>query len=702
LYYFRENENEVKVNMKVRNQRISVWLIVVLLGCGWFVWVEGGAHATPGVKEITLKFDTYHTPTEMNKILTELADRYGKIAKLHTIAATPGRNEILLLEVGPEVKKNKKILPAVFVAANIEGTVPIASEAALYLSQLVLEKPDLRANKTWFILALGNPDAAWNYFRKPLLEDARNRSPYNDDMDDTVDEDGFEDLDGSGNITIMRVKHPEGQWIPVPGEPRLMKRADWAKGEKGIYKIYSEGVDNDKDGKYNEDGPGGVNIGITFPHLFKFFTKTGGAWSGSEKETYNLLKFIYQHPEIAMTICLGETNFCMVPPRGGRKTTADFTKIKIPKRIAQRFGFDPDRTFTMEEIMEKTKQIAPPGFEITETMIASFLGLGAAVNPQPGDLKFYNEISKQYKEFLKKNKMDAKRLEPAPAKDGSFELWAYYHLGLPSFTMDFWTLPELEEKKKEPLLTPEKLESMTNKEFLELGEERIDAFLKASGAPDRIKAKMVMNMVKSGMMDTKKMAQMLRQMPKPKSKEGADPEEKALLAFSDKELGGKGFVQWKSYNHPTLGEVEIGGIVPFTANTPPTHMLEGLLKGQVPWVFELVKKLPRIKLTKILVEPLGAGIYRVKAWVENAGYLPYPTAMGRRNQRITPVVVSLRPGNYNIIEGKKRSLVKELNGFSTHMVQWLIHAELPVNLTLEVFTSNAWGDMKTVSLGGVK
>ena len=60
-------------------------------------------------------------------------------------------------------------------------------------------------------------------------------------------------------------------------------------------------------------------------------------------------------------------------------------------------------------------------------------------------------------------------------------------------------------------------------------------------------------------MTPKQMAGMLRQMPKPKDADGGDPKQKALLAFSDKELQGKGFVTWTPLKHPTLGEVEIGG-----------------------------------------------------------------------------------------------------------------------------------------------
>jgi hypothetical protein len=685
----QNRKDEVIMKFNSGNAIVRVVLSLVVL-CGSSVFAAGtGEHS----------FNAYHSPDEVNRVLQGMATSNPGIAKLHSLAVTPGKKAVMVLEIGPEVGKAKKDLPAVFVAANLNGTVPVAAEAGLYLAQLLLKQPGERKDKTWYILPMGNPDAAWRFFQKPLRKDPRNNRPHNDDMDDRTDEDGVEDLDGNGIITRMRVKDPKGQWLPLEGEPRLMKKADWTKGEQGIYTLYSEGTDNDGDGQYNEDGPGGVDISINFPHLFKFHGRTGGAWAGSEDETYQLFKFIYQHPEIAMTLCFGDTNFCKVPPRGGRKGTADFSKIKISPPIAKRFGFDPDKTYSMKQIMERAKQLVPPGMELTENMVASFLGLGAAVNPQPADLKFYTAISEEYKEFLKKHKLDAKRLEPAAARDGSFELWAYYHLGVPSFSLDFWTLPQVETKKKGPAITPDKLESMSKEEFLALGEEKIAALLKSSGAPANIKAEMVINMVKNGMMTTKRMAAMMRQMPKPKSKEGADPNEKALLAFSDKELKGKGYVQWKPYSHPTLGEVEIGGFVPFADNTPPPTLMEGLLKGQVPWTFELVKKLPRIDIANTRVDSLGGGLYRVKVWVRNTGLIPYPTAMGKRNNRITPVVVTLEGKNFKILEGKPRSLVKSIGGHSAQTVEWVLHAPQAVKLQVRAYTPSAWSDTAQLALG---
>jgi hypothetical protein len=667
-------------------------ILVLFIACGWLAFLSAA----------DLAFDRYHKPEETVAALQDLARANPGFAKVHILAKSPGGRELALLEIGPETAKTAKALPAVFVAANMEGTVPLASEAALFLAKALVAKTDARSDRTWYILACGNPDAAALYFARPQRRDARNGRPQNDDQDDAVDEDGPDDLDGDGIITQMRVKDPEGAYIAVPAEPRLMKKADWSKGEKGVWKLYPEGADNDGDGQFNEDGPGGVGLGTAFPHLFKYHAPDSGPWSGSEPETFALLKFFDAHREVGLAFAFGGANWCLAPPRAGRKGDADFNQIKVPERVAGFINADPTRTYTMAEIIELVKPLVPPGMEVTEGLVAGFLELGAVVNPLEDDLKFYKELSEKYKEFLKAAKLDAKRLDPEPDKDGSFELWAYYHLGLPSFAMDFWTLPEVKEEKPADEITPEKLEKMTNDEFIALGEEKIDAFLKASGAPGEFKAKQVIEALKGGMMDTKKMAEMMKQMPKKPDEGGADPKEKALLAWSDKELAGKGFVPWKPFKHPTLGDVEIGGAAPYAETTPPAAMIDGLLKGQVPWVFEVAKGMARIKIQDAKVKALGGGVYEVKVWVENAGGLPYPTAMGQRNERVLPVVVSLAGPGVDILEGKTRSLVKAVPAHGAQAVKWIVRAAKPVKLEVKAETRTAWGDARTLDLGGVK
>lgn len=652
--------------------------------------------------QFPFQFDRYHTPEELISIFKKLTVSLPNITKLHPIGKSPGNNLIYILEIGSEVGKVKKDNPAVLVVANLDGIHPISTEGSLKLVKLVIEKDEARKNTTWYILPNGNPDAASRFFKKPLNMESRNFTPRNDDMDESIDEDGVEDLNADGMITQMRKKDPKGEWIPLSNEPRMMRRADWSKGERGIYKLYSEGIDNDGDGEFNEDGTGGVDISINFPHLFKFFTANGGTWAGCEAESFHLIEFAFQHQEIAMTVLLGNSNFCMVAPRGGRRETADFSKIKIPERIGKIFRIDTSRTYTMEEVMELVKRVVPKGFEVTESMVASFLGLGAIVNPLPSDSKFYQKLADEFKSHLKEHKLDVERVQPEPARDGSFELWSYYHLGLPSFSMDFWALPQKKNEKSESELTPEKLEKMSTADFVALGEEKIDSFLKHSGAPGNINAKMIINALQGGMMTTKKMAEMLRNMPRPEKEEGGDPLIQALLDFSDNELQTKGFVPWKSFQHPTLGQIEIGGVVPFTTTTPPPYLIEKLLDGQVPWLLHLATRIARIKIGQIETKNLGRGVYKLSIRIENTGYLPYPIEMGRRNNRITPVVVTVQGNGIKILEGKNRNLIDEIPGNGLKELNLTILSEKPTEIHIRAVSPMAGKDSVSFMLGGLQ
>jgi hypothetical protein len=662
------------------------------------------AAAQPGAQpQASLGFDRYHPPQEVNAALLALATSNPTTTAIHRIASSPGGTDLLAVEIGPETGKKVRKLPAVLVVANLEGTYPIATEGALFLAQKLLQSPEATKSTTWFVVPVGNPDAAARHFRKPLASDERNASKWNDDVDDQVDEDGPDDLDGNGVITSMRVKDPAGEWVPVDGEPRLMRKADPSKGERGVYKLYVEGTDNDRDGEYNEDGPGGTNIGITFPHLFRPFTADAGRWPGSEPETFGLMKFVVDHPEVAMTVAMGATNMCLQPPAGGRQGSFDTSAIKVPERMASRFGADPNRTYTMKEIIEMVRPLAPPGFEITEAIVAQFLGLGAVVNPLEEDLKVYKELADKYKEFLKTAKLDAKRLDPPQPKDGSFELWSYYHIGVATFSLDFWTPPEVKaDDKAKTGITAETLEAMAPDAFVALGEAKIAAFLEEVGAPGNVKAATLLDGVKAGKMTPKQMAGMLRQMPKPKDAAGADPKQKALLAFSDKDLQGRGFVAWKPFAHPQLGEVEIGGFAPYADTTPPPAMIKSLVEGQAPWLLELAKKLPRLKIGPTRVEAKGAGVYALTAWVENTGSLPFPTAMGKKNQHVAPAVLTLDGKGLTFLSGRKRTPINDVDAGRSVKLEWLIQAPERGALDLVLESTNAWSDRGTIALGSAQ
>ncbi len=596
------------------------------------------------------------------------------LVKVHKLAVTPGGREMLMLEIGSK----GSAVPAILVGANMSGITPLATEAALSLASRVVADASLNSSLTWYIIPVGNPDAHERFFRRPLWSDPGNSRPFNEDLDDQTDEDGYNDLDGDGYITQMRVRSNDGIWIPAEDEPRLMRRADPAKGEKGIYTLYSEGIDDDGDGLYNEDPPGGTNINASFPHLFKYFDPRSGLYPGSEPETFAIMQFAFAHPEIAMVLAFGESNYLLSPPKSDRRGSFDTQNIRVPRSAAGQLGLDPSRTYTMEEIMEQVKPMMPAGMQPDENMIAGMLGMGMVVSPLPEDMKFYNEISAEYKEYLRKRGAAGERLEPAQPDNGSFEQWGYYHLGRPVFTMDLWGVPVMKEERSEGGTTTAG-EAVTPAAATGMGRTPQEA---------------------SGMGRAPQEASGMGRVPQAGGDTRGDARERALLAYSDSQLNGKGFVPWKSYNHPQLGEVEIGGFVPFMDNTPPENMVDSLLDLHLPFLSELVKKLPSLKIGDVTVSSKGGGLYQVEAWVTNEGYLPFTIAMGRRNRIPPPAIVTLEGDGYEILSGKRRTPIENVGGVSSVRLVWLIHSTKKNSLTLRLETKQAGNDSKRITIGG--
>ncbi len=662
-------------------------LILILLP-GWLpVWLQAQ------------EFDRYLPPGEVVRVMERLAAEGGQDAVLTTLAETPGGRKVVMLRLGAEKPREGAIL----VVGDPEGDVPLAPLGALALARRVIRNPEMHARHTWYIIPSLNPDGEMHFFRRPRYRDTRNDRPVNDDLDEATDEDGYDDLNSDGFITQMRVKSPDGTYLPLKGEPRLMRKADPVKGEKGIFKLYTEGLDNDDDGRYNEDGPGGTNPGINFPHLFHPHTADGGLWPGSTPEAFALMRFVTSHPEIAMVMFYGSTDFCRVPPKGGRKSSVDLNRIKVPKEMAKEIGIDPDKYYTMDELIEIIQPYAPPGMEIDESVISNFLGLGARVNPLPEDLKYYKELAGKYKHFLKEKGMDKERLDPRPARDGSPELWVYYQIGVPVFSMNFWTLPKPEEKKeKKDTLTTGKIAKMSREDFLALDDERLAAYLRAVKAPPQFGATRVKEMVRGGQLTPEKIAEMVKKMSGGNDDadgEEGDPAMRALLAFADAHPEWRGFVAWQPYDHPQLGKVEIGGKVPYADNTPPPAMIDSLLEAQVPWIFSLADSLARLRIGVTKMTPQGAGVYRLEAWITNEGYLPFPTAMGKKNKHIPPAVVQVK-GPVQFLEGRDWTPVQSVAGKQAVKLTWLLHADRPAEITLQLTSPNAGNDRKTIKVGG--
>ncbi|MCJ7629900.1 MAG: M14 family metallopeptidase [Longimicrobiales bacterium] len=110
--------------------------------------------------------------------------------------------------------------------------------------------------------------------------------------------------------------------------------------------------------------------------------------------------------------------------------------------------------------------------------------------------------------------------------------------------------------------------------------------------------------------------------------------ERALLDYQETAFDGEIFVPWRSYNHPDLGQGEIGGWVStyVGGNALPGESLRHV--ADIHWQFELFKAglLPKLEITEASAETLsssgGTRIVKVTATVTNTGPLATQIARG--------------------------------------------------------------------------
>lgn len=96
-----------------------------------------------------------------------------------------------------------------------------------------------------------------------------------------------------------------------------------------------------------------------------------------------------------------------------------------------------------------------------------------------------------------------------------------------------------------------------------------------------------------------------------------------LLKWSDEKLDGKGHVDWYKFEHPQLGEVELGGWDSLYAfRNPPPMFLEKEVAPFADWAIWQALASPKLELRAVVVDTLAPGSWRIRFAVQNTGYLP--------------------------------------------------------------------------------
>lgn len=249
----------------------------------------------------------YHTTADAYVLLDGWAKAYPNLTSLYPIGRTLKGTPLMVLEItnqqtGPAADK-----PAYYYDGNIHAGELTGGEVALHFAWYLLTNygSDPRVTRlvdthALYLRPKFNPDGA----DLALTTGTSLRStprPYDEDYDGLLDEDPPNDLDGDGAITQLRVPSPNGLWKVSPDDPRRMVRRQAGDSAGPFYDLYSEGVDDDGDGRFNEDGVGGIDMNRNFPRNWGLEIEQEGAgpYPLSEPETQATLAFLVGHRNVA-------------------------------------------------------------------------------------------------------------------------------------------------------------------------------------------------------------------------------------------------------------------------------------------------------------------------------------------------------------------------------------------------------------------
>lgn len=466
-----------------------------------------------------------------------------------------------------------------------------------------LEHADL-----WVVPCL-NPDGSHRFcVERPRTDrggNAAQRHTARDDADRDrrVDEDGPVDLNGDGMITQMRIRRPApglmrglvATDVQDADDPRLLRRADAAKGEVAEFAVQTEGRDQDGDGLIAEDGPDGVDLNANFPYHWPEFAGHSGPTPLSEPESLAMVQWMQQHPEIVAVLEFGAAdNILSVPLTGKMDPTGD---APITGGI-----LDEDKSL-FEQFANRYKDA---------TGVTGVGQIGAST-------------------------------------DGSLQGWAYSQLGIAS------------------MVTP------------------------GCVRPDLIKLESAMKPA-----DPKPEEQDKSNDPTPKGSEDVK-----WLRFSDETVkngGVAGFVDWKPFTHPQLGEIEIGGWVPGFKLDASAAQIESAISAQTRAIAGFLSMLPRLETLPPRFEAIGEGVWRISVSARNSGGMPTRIAMGVRARRHADTRWELELEDDLIISGARQQGIASVPTGGDVSAIWVVRGTAGTRVTAKLLSPECGDQSITVTL----
>jgi hypothetical protein len=265
-----------------------------------------GTPANPKVKWV---WNYYMDYAGIMKLSQELVKAYPNLVKIENIGKSTQGRDMIVLAITDYKKGNADRKPGFWIDGGIHANELQGTQFAMYTAWYLAESfgkvefiTEMLQDRIFYILPTLSPDSREQFLFKPNTANSSRSGlvALDDDGDGYVDEDGYDDLDGDGEITMMRRKSPTGRWKEDPNYPARMipAKAD----EPGEYEMLGiEGIDNDGDGRVNEDLPGTYDPNRDWGWGWQPDYVQNGAfyYPGTLVETRNVKNFIYNHRNIA-------------------------------------------------------------------------------------------------------------------------------------------------------------------------------------------------------------------------------------------------------------------------------------------------------------------------------------------------------------------------------------------------------------------
>ncbi len=332
-----------------KTARVLFFFTLLLLAGSLAPAIDSPQPLKPRTAPPAPRFDRLHPNEEILDNLKGYAAAYPDWVRLESIGKTSLGGDTWLLTLTNPATGGELEKPAMYIDGATHANEVQGADTVLYTLDFMLKNygrlksvTRLMDRATFYFVPIVSWDSRNKWFHEPSTPSYPRsvQVAIDDDRDGMADEDGPEDLNGDGVITQMRKKVPLGQgdYKLDPEDPRRMVRVKADEGEQGNYILLGqEGIDNDGDGRVNEDSAGYIDPNRTWAYGWQpRYVQAGSTrYPLQIPETRNIAEWALGKPNIAAVQSFHNSGRMILRGPGYKAGPYDPSDVKVYDRIGK-------------------------------------------------------------------------------------------------------------------------------------------------------------------------------------------------------------------------------------------------------------------------------------------------------------------------------------------------------------------------------